>query len=176
MVTRRFDVFDPVVLTVGSFHAGTTDNVIPDDARFDATVRTFSTEARERAQEEATRIVREIAKAHGLRAAAEYGLGYPVTLNDEAEAEFLAATAGDLFGSERSVRRRNPVTGAEDFSYVLEEVPGAFVFLGATPPAKDWQSAPTNHSNIALFDDDVLADGSALYAELALRRLSAAGR
>jgi amidohydrolase len=174
MVTRRFDVFDPVVLTVGSFHAGTTDNVIPDDARFDATVRTFSAEARERAQEQATRIVREIAKAHGLRADAEYVLGYPVTLNDEAEAEFLATTAGDLFGSERSVRRRNPVTGAEDFSYVLDEVPGAFVFLGATPAAKDWQSAPTNHSNIALFDDDVLADGAALYAELALRRLMTA--
>jgi amidohydrolase len=175
MVTRRFDVFDPVVLTVGSFHAGTKDNIIPDDARFDATVRTFSPQARERAEEESQRVVREIAKAHGLRAETEYEPGYPVTLNDETEAEFTAATVGDVFGSERSVRRRNPITGAEDFSYVLEQVPGAFVFLGATPAGKDWESAPTNHSNIAVFDDDVLADGTALYAELALRRLRAAG-
>jgi hippurate hydrolase len=172
MVTRRFDVFDPVVLTVGSFHAGTTDNVIPDDARFDATVRTFSTEARERIRKESQRVVRDIASAHGLRAEAEYTLGYPVTRNDEAEAAFAAATVGDVFGNERSVRQPNPVTGAEDFSYVLEQVPGAFIFLGATPAGTDWQTAPSNHSNIAVFDDDVLADGAALYAELAMRRLS----
>lgn len=171
MVTRQFDVFDPVVLTVGSFHAGTTDNVIPDDARFDATVRTFSPQARERARQQSQRIVRDIASAHGLRAEADYEPGYPVTVNDDAEAAFATATAGNVFGEKRTAPRRNPITGAEDFSYVLEQVPGAFIFLGATPADSDWETAPSNHSNIAVFDDNVLADGTALYAELALRRL-----
>lgn len=94
-----------------------------------------------------------------------------MTVNDATEAAFAATAVGDIFGSERSVQRRNPVTGAEDFSYVLDQVPGAFLFLGATPAGKDWETAPSNHSNIAAFEDDVLADGAALYAELALRRL-----
>ena len=172
MVTRRFDVFDPVVVTVGSFHAGTKDNVIPDDAAFEATLRTFSEEARARVREESVRIVREIGLAHGLRAEAECRPGYPVTVNDDAEAAFAAAAAGEAFGDGRAVAQRNPVTGAEDFSYVLNEVPGAFVFLGATPSDADWETVPSNHSNAARFDDDVLADGTALYAELALRHLA----
>jgi hippurate hydrolase len=65
------------------------------------------------------------------------------------------------------------MAGAEDFSYVLEQVPGAFVMLGACPPGADPATAPFNHSADAVFDDAVLADGAALYAELALRRLSA---
>jgi hippurate hydrolase len=66
------------------------------------------------------------------------------------------------------------MTGAEDFSYVLQHVPGAFISLGACPPDRDPQTAPSNHSAEAVFDDAVLADGAALYAELALRRLGAA--
>ncbi|MGH3156432.1 MAG: amidohydrolase, partial [Streptosporangiaceae bacterium] len=64
------------------------------------------------------------------------------------------------------------ITGAEDFSYVLERVPGAFMFVGACPPERAVDSAPYNHSAEALFDDIVLSDGTALYAELALRRLA----
>jgi amidohydrolase len=173
MVTRTFDVFDPVVITVGSFHAGTTDNVIPDEARFLATVRSFSTEARDRVRAASLRLVADLAAAHGLQADAEYHDGYPVTMNDAAEAEFAGQAVTDLFGTSRLAAQAHPLAGAEDFSYVLGEVPGVFLMLGACPPGADPASAPFNHAADAVFDDSVLPDGAALLAELALRRLAA---
>lgn len=172
LVTRRFDVFDPVVVTVGSIHAGTARNVIPDEATFAATARSYSRESRTRLREETLRLFRDIANAHGLTVDAEFEEGYPVTVNDTDEAAFATATITDLFGADRATTPEHPVTGAEDFSFVLQQVPGAFVFLGACPPDIDPLTAPTNHSALARFDDAVLADGAALYTELALRRLS----
>ncbi len=173
MVTRKFDVFDPVVLTVGTFHAGTTDNVIPDDAAFVATVRTFSPQSRDRVRDAALRLIRQIAAAHNLDADAAFVDGYPVTVNDQAEFGFAAQTAGDLLGEGKFQTTAFPLTGSEDFSYVLEQVPGAFLMVGACPDGTDPRTAPYNHSAEAVFDDAVLADGTALYAELALRKLSA---
>ena len=174
LVTRQFDVFDPVVITVGSFHAGTADNVIPDEAQFLGTARSYSAAARARLRDGTIRLVNHIAEAHGLAADDEYIEEYPVTVNDEAEANFARAVAAEMFGEGRSVLKLFPMTGAEDFSYVLQHVPGAFISLGACPPERDPQTAPSNHSAEAVFDDAVLADGAALYAELALRRLGAA--
>ncbi len=174
LVTRQFDVFDPVVITVGSFHAGTTDNVIPDEARFLGTARSYSAAARARLRDGTIGLVNHIAEAHGLTADAEYIEEYPVTVNDEAEANFARTVAAEMFGEGRSVPKLFPMTGAEDFSYVLQHVPGAFISLGAYPPDRDPQTAPSNHSAEAVFDDAVLADGAALYAELALRRLGVA--
>ncbi len=173
MVTRRFDVFDPVVLTVGTFHAGAADNVIPDDATFGATFRTFSAAARDLARDASRQLVQQIAAAHGLTASAEIGDGYPVTVNDDAEFTFARQTAGELFGEQRFITAPNPLTGSEDFSFVLEQVPGAFLMVGACPPGTDPNTAAFNHSAEAVFDDAILADGTALYAELALRRLAA---
>jgi amidohydrolase len=173
MVTRRFDVFDPVVITVGSFHAGTTDNVIPDEARLLGTVRTFSAATRNRVQESITRLVGGIAAGHGVSAETEFPTGYPVTVNDAAETAFAEQTATALFGAERFTAQPDPMTGAEDFSFVLSQVPGAFIMLGACPADRDPAGAPFNHAADAVFDDSVLADGAALLAELALRRLAA---
>ncbi len=172
LVTRKFDVFDPVVITVGSFHAGTTDNVIGDQARFLATARSYSAASRAKLADQVPRLIRDIATAHGLTADAEYATEYPVTVNDAAEAAFAVQVIAEAFGPGRGEIAQFPITGAEDFSFVLEEVPGAFVFLGACPPDRDPESAPTNHSALALFDDAALAEGTALYAELALRRLA----
>jgi metal-dependent amidase/aminoacylase/carboxypeptidase family protein len=116
-----------------------------------------------------------IAAAHGLTASVEHEVGYPATVNTAAEAEFAAATVGDLYGPDRFVWIPNPMTTAEDFSFVLEEVPGTFAFLGASPPDRDPRSAPFNHAANAVFDDAVLADGATLLAELAVRRLAATG-
>jgi amidohydrolase len=174
LVTRKFDVFDPVVITVGSFHAGTTDNVIPDQAKFLATARSFSRKSRGALAELVPRLIGDIARAHGLTAEADFAAEYPVTVNDAAEARFATETIAAVFGAERGETAEFPITGAEDFSFVLEQVPGAFVMLGACPPGEDPETAPTNHSPVAVFDDAVLADGAALYAELALRRLALA--
>jgi amidohydrolase len=173
MVTRKFDVFDPVVVTVGTFHAGTVDNVIPDDAHFVATIRSFSPQARATVQAAAPRVAWDIASAHGITATAEFRDGYPVTVNDAAELVFAEQTVERVLGDGKYIAAPNPLTGSEDFSYVLEQVPGAFLMLGACTPAIDPFTAPFNHSAEAVFDDAVIPDGTALYAELALRRLGA---
>ena len=174
LATRKFDVFDPVVLTVGSFQAGTTDNVIPDRARLLATARSFSAASRSALADLVPRLIGDIASAHGLTAEVGYTAEYPVTVNDAAEAAFAGRVIAEVFGPERGETAGFPIPGSEDFSFVLEQVPGAFVFLGACPPARDPETAPTNHSAVAVFDDAALPEGAALYAELALRRLAAA--
>jgi hippurate hydrolase len=172
LVTRKFDVFDPVVITVGCFQAGTTDNVIPDHARFLATARSFSASSRAALADLVPQLIRDIADAHGLTADVEHAAGYPVTVNDPAEAAFAVQAIAGAFGPGRGETAEFPLTGAEDFSFLLDEVPGAFVMLGACPPDRDPQAAPTNHSAVAVFDDAALAGGAVLYAELALRRLT----
>ncbi len=172
LVTRQFDVFDPVVITVGSIHAGTAENIIPDYAELRATIRTFSPGARARVRDASVRLAAGIAAAHGLTADAVFTDGYPVTMNDPAELAFTTSVIDDALGGGRCVPAPNPITGAEDFAFVLEQVPGAFVFLGACPPGTDPSAAAYNHSPRAVFDDRVLPDGAELLAELALRRLA----
>jgi amidohydrolase len=171
LVTRTFDIFDPVVITVGSFHAGTTNNVIPDEARLQVTIRSFSAPARALVREAAVRLVHDTASAHGLTGTVEFESSYPVTVNDQREARFATEVVADLLGEDRFLPQANPMAGAEDFSFVLDQVPGAFVMLGACPPPVDPATAPFNHSAFAVFDDTVLADGAALFTELAVRRL-----
>jgi amidohydrolase len=169
MVTRRFDVFDPVIVTVGTFHAGTQHNVIPDDAVFQASLRSFSPAARERVTEESVRLCRAIAQAHGLEVDAHVQSLYPVTVNDRTEQSFVAALVPEVLGEDRFFEMPNPSTGSEDFSLVLDQVPGSMAFLGACPPDRDPASAPYNHSPEAVFDDAVLSDGAAVLAEWALQ-------
>jgi amidohydrolase len=172
MVTRRFDVFDPVVITVGSLHAGTARNVIPDYANFSATIRTLSAGNRAIVREAAVDLIRKIAEAHGLSADAEFAQGYPVTVNNPEQVAVAEQVIAATLGADRYVPQPNPDPGSEDFSYVLEQVPGAFIFLGACPAGKDPDAAPTNHSAEAVFDDAVLSDGAAVYAALALQTLA----
>jgi amidohydrolase len=171
MVTRQFDIFDPVVVTVGSFHAGTKRNIIPPQATFEATIRTFSPAARELMQVASVRLIQAIAVAHGLAVDVEYRAEYPVTVNDIGQTEFATAVAADVFGDGRYTPMKNPDAGAEDFSRVLAEVPGCYLFLGAWP-GDDYADAPGNHSPLARFSDSVLADGCLLHASLAVRALA----
>jgi hippurate hydrolase len=171
MITRQFDVFDPVVLTVGRIAGGTKENIIPDDAVFDATVRTFSEVTRTKVQRTSTQLVEAMAAAHGLVAEVDYEIGYPVTVNNAAEYGFARDTIVDLFGADRFRERPNPRCGAEDMSYVLNEVPGVYLNLSACRSA-DPDAAADNHSPLADFDDSILPDAAALLAELAVRRLA----
>ncbi|MEU4115261.1 M20 family metallopeptidase [Kitasatospora sp. NPDC028055] len=173
MVTRRIDAFDPVVLTVGTLGAGTAANVIPDEARFEATIRSVSPRSRELVRTEALRVVHGIAAAHGLEVAAEVEPGYPVTVNDPVETEFASGLAARLFGSGRYLEMPQPIAGSEDFGVLGELVPSAYLLLGAVPAdGRDPFTAPYNHSPEAEFDDGVLGDGAALLAGLALGRLA----
>ena len=171
MVTRRFDVFDPVVLTVGLFQAGTWPGVVPSSAHFEASVRSFSTESSARIREESVRLCEGVASAHGLDAEVAARTLCPVTVNDAREAEFTAAVIQEVFGEERFQLSPHPVPASEDFSRVLDAVPGAFLLLGACPPEMNPDTAPLNHSDTAVFDDSLLVDGAQTYAQLALKRL-----
>lgn len=173
MVTRQLDVFDPVVVTVGTFHAGTRRNIIPASATFEATVRTFTPHALETIRAASVRLCHQLAAAHGLRAEVRFEDEYPVTVNTPDRVTMALGTASDLLGPDRSVTLPNPQMGSEDFSRVLMEVPGAFLFLGACPD-DDWQHAPANHSAQARFDDSVLPDAARLLSELAVRELAGA--
>ena len=169
LVTRRFDIFDPVVVTVGTFHAGTLRNIIPDEAQFEATIRSFSPQARDRIRTEAPELCRQIAAAYGMEAEVEYEDEYPLTVNDAAHAAFAADVVGEVFGGTRYEPMRNPNAGAEDFSRVLAAVPGCYLMLGAHPG--DEVQAPNNHSPRAVFADEVMPDGVLLHAQLAIRAL-----
>jgi amidohydrolase len=173
-LTRSIDTFDPAVITVGSLHAGTASNIIPDSGELVATVRTFSPEVQDQIAAGLVRLCEGIAAAHGLSVTTNYERVYPVTVNDATESAFVSATAADLFGPSRMSDMAQPITGAEDFSKVIDAIPGAMVFLGAMPRGAEDSPRPDNHSPFASFDDDVLTDGAALYAELATRRLAAA--
>ena len=89
------------MISVGTFHAGTVCNVIPDEAHFEATVRSFSADSHARVKDGAVRVCRDIAAAHGLTADVEFVEQYPVTVNHDAEAEFLADVVAEVHGEER---------------------------------------------------------------------------
>ncbi len=172
MVTRRVDVFDPAVVTVAHLEAGSTNNVIPDSAFLEGTIRTLSPARRAEVVAAVERVARGIADAHGLTVDWVHEEGYPVTVNDPGAAARVDQVVAGLLGVEAVDRLATPLMGAEDFSYVLEEVPGAMAFLGACPPGSEPASAAPNHSNLVVFDEEPLPAGAALYAAMALDALA----
>jgi len=174
MVTRSVDVFDPAVVTIGRISAGTTVNVIPETAEIEGTIRTTSERTRAKVHDGIRRVAEGVAAAHGCDCDVEVVLGYPVTTNDDAFAEFSLEVAADVAGADHTVRLPNPVMGAEDFSYVLQQVPGAMAFLGGTPLDRNPATAAPNHSNRVTFDEAAMVTGTTLYAAAALRHLAPA--
>jgi len=175
MVTRRVDVFDPGVITVAQITAGTTSNVIPETAVILGTIRAVSERTRNRLHGGVRRVAEGVGAAHEAAVEVDVELGYPVTINDLGYAGFASAVATDLLGIGRVTSMPAPVMGAEDFSYVLQEVPGAIAFLGAAPPGVDPRRAAPNHSNRVLFDEDAMAAGIAMYTQMALAHLATGG-
>ncbi|PII96459.1 amidohydrolase, partial [Leucobacter sp. OLCS4] len=169
--TRRFDVFDPIVLSVTQLQGSEAVNVIPESVTLRATVRTLSAASRQCVAEEAPRLAEHIAAAHGLVAEAVFEEQYPVTINDPAAADEALAWLDEAFGESRAQTLPKPGMGSEDFSYVLNEVPGAFLMLATSPPGTDPATAEFNHSPRVIFDDAVLGDQAAALATLAWRKL-----
>ena len=174
MVTKRFNAFDPVIVNIGWLKAGdtATTNVIPESASFGATVRVFSEENATKLKKYTTELAESIAKAFGLSATVEFTRATKVLVNDASAIQAVEKVTTKLFGAGRYVNLPAPIAGGEDFASIVHEIPGAFVFMGAAPPGVDPSTAATNHSNKAVFDDSVLADGAALLVELAFEALS----
>jgi len=160
-------VFEPAVITIAHIQAGTTSNVIPEDGRLLGTIRTFSERTRREVHEGARRVAEHIAAAHGLKAETDIEYGFPVTVCDQRAVDFAERTATNLFGEAGWRTMPHPMMGAEDFSYVLQKVPGAMVFLGATPQGGDWRTCCALHSNRMVLDEAVMARGIAMHCALA---------
>ncbi len=171
MVTRQFDAFDPVILTVGVLQSGTKFNIIPDEARLEATVRTFSDQHATKVAEATRKLCAGIADAHGMSVDVEFEHLYPATNNDPQESERFLRVAAELFGAHKTFEYPNPQPGSEDFSRVLAAIPGAMAFLGACPPSRNPETADYNHSAGAIYDEAILSRGAALLAAMALDRL-----
>ena len=173
-VTRRIDVFKPVVITVTKVRSGTTTNVIPETAIVSGTIRSVAAESRAAAVAGVAQVADGIAAAHGMAAEVEMTEGYPVTVNDAGQAAGVLATAAKLLGPKGAIEMPSPVMGGEDFSFVLQAVPGAMAFLGMCPEGADWRTAAPNHSNLMLIDETAMATGIAMYAAVALDAMAPA--
>ncbi|THJ66850.1 amidohydrolase [Arthrobacter echini] len=175
MVTRRFSVFDPVVVSVTNLAAGDAINVIPPAASMGATVRTLSPETTRDFPVYASQLAESIAAAHGCTVEIEWLNQYPPTINHADQSAYLLRTLTEVFGADRVIEVDDPLMGSEDFSYILEEIPGAFYMLQATPQGIDPESAANNHSPLVQFDDSVLGDQAASLAALAFNYNDALG-
>jgi hippurate hydrolase len=172
MITRRIDVFDPAVLTVGRVSAGTTNNVIPESAEVEGTIRAVSERTRSEVHDGLRRVAEGIASAHGIEVDVMLEPGYPVTVNDDDAARFAADVVKGVVGADKVVELPHPVMGAEDFSYVLQRIPGAMMFLGGTPLDQNPFTAAPNHSSRVMFDEQAMVSGMAAYTAFALAHLA----
>jgi hippurate hydrolase len=169
LVTRRVHVFDPAVLTIAKIEAGTTRNVIPDNANLLGTIRTVSEATRERVLEGVRRVAEGVASAHGAEVGVEVIRGYPVTVNDVDFAGFALDTARELVGPDVVHTASYPTMASEDFSYVLQRIPGAIVNLSTRPA--DGAAFP-NHSPRMMVNESALANGIAMHVAVALKFLA----
>ena len=170
-VTRRIDIFDPAVVTIAKIESGSTYNVIPEHADLLGTIRTVSEASREAVHAGVARVAENIARAHECDAEVKVDRGFPVTVCDARAVDFARRTITDLFGEESWTTMTAPLMGAEDFSYVLQRVPGAMLFLGVCPPGQLWRSACPCHSNKMVLNEAMLARGVAAHCAIVERFL-----
>jgi amidohydrolase len=172
LVTRRIKAFEPVVLTIAKIEAGTTVNVIPESAVLGGTLRSVSERSRRQAQEGIRRVISGIAAAHEVEAEVQIFEGYPVTVNHARFVDLAREVATAQLGDGAFVEMPSPIMGAEDFSYILDRVPGAMVFVGVRPDGVELPSPC--HSNRMVLNEEGMVAGIALHAGIALRYLDAA--
>lgn len=171
MVTRRFAAAEATVVTVSMIEAGTAHNIIPDMAKMRGTIRTLSHERRAAVRAALTEVAQHTARAHGCEADVVVTEGFPVTLNDARAVTLGEMVAREMGGEAGWQRLGHSLMGAEDFSYVLEKVPGAMFFLGVARDGSDWKNCCGIHSSRMLVDEAAMPKGSAFLAGCALRFL-----
>ncbi len=164
IITRNVYALDEVVISVTQIHAGTASNIIPEEAMFCATIRCFDPEVRKLLKQRFHEIVEGHAAAFGVKARIDYDWGYPATVNHPEQAAFAAGVAAEISG-EALVRANSPrEMGSEDFSYMLEARPGAYLFLGTGPGAG-------LHHPAFDFNDEAAPVGASFFARLVEKAL-----
>ena len=172
VIARQFDAHDPVIATVAQIGAGTAHNIIADFATLKGTLRTLSPRHRDKLHAALVQLATGIAAAHGASAAVTITPGFPVTNCDSRAVALGETVSAELFGETSFRRLDQPMMGAEDFSYVLEKIPGAMFFLGVAASGADWHSCPAIHSPRMMVDESALPRGAALLAGCAERFLA----
>ena len=165
IVSRNVDPLDPAVVSIGSLHAGTVSNIIPEEATLEGTLRSFAEDVRELLKKRAAEVIEYAARTHGCRSEFELKSGYPATVNDARAVETVRRVAVPVFGAENVIEPR-PMAPAEDFSYFLQQRPGAFILIGAGN--KERGITAPHHSSAFDIDESVLARGAELLTRLAL--------
>jgi hippurate hydrolase len=166
IVSRNVDPLQSGVVSICVFQAGTTNNVIPQTAKLAGTIRSLTDEVRDLLEKRVREIVDGVAGLHGATARVTYHRGYPVTRNHTDQTAFAASVASEIAGKDRVNDDLPPMMGAEDFSYMLNARPGAFIFVG------NGDSAGLHHPAYD-FNDDVIPVGSSYWVKLVEKALPA---
>jgi len=159
ILSRNVYALDQAVISVTQIHTGTASNIIPEEAMFCATIRCFNPEVRELMKKRVYEIVEGHAAAYGVSARIDYDWGYPATINHPDETDFAADVAREISGEAAVDARAAREMGSEDFSYMLEARPGAYLFLGAGP------GAGLHHAAYD-FNDEIAPIGATFFARL----------
>lgn len=162
IVSRNHYALDDLVVSVTQIHTGTVDNVIPDTAYINGTVRSFDPKVQAMVQQRMAAIVSGQAASYGVSAELDYEVGYPATINDAIKSQFAVEVAGEVVGCERVVPDAQREMGAEDFSYMLKARPGAYLFLG------QGETAGLHHPKYN-FNDEISPIGASFFARLVER-------
>jgi len=162
IVSRNRNPLDDLVISVTQIHTGTVDNVIPGTAYINATIRSFTAEVQEMAHRRLREVAEGTAAAYGVRAEVRIEIGYPATFNDASKVAFAAQVAREVVGDGAVIADRPREMGAEDFSYMLQERPGAYLFLGQG-------AGPGLHHPGFNFNDAVAPVGASFFARLVER-------
>jgi amidohydrolase len=170
MVTRRFNAHEALIVTITQLEASTAHNVIPDSATLKGTIRTLTPERRQEVWNAIRTLAENIALAHECDADVTISQGFPPTVND-ARAVALAEAVATALPHGEFIQLPSPIMGAEDFSYVLEKVPGMMAFIGVAQSGADWKHCCAIHSNRMMVDESVLPRGAAFLAGCASRFL-----
>ena len=169
IVSRRVDPLDSVVISLCQFNAGSASNVIPETADIHGTIRTLNKDTRVAVEGHLKRICAAVGEAFEAQITVDWQPGYPVTINHAREADLAAEAAARVFPAEGIIRTRPPIMGAEDFSYMLEKRPGAFVKLGQRAP--DGRGGVPVHHPKYDFNDDAAAYGVGFFSALVEQEL-----
>lgn len=170
IVSRNVDPLKTAVVTVGSLHAGEANNVIPEDARLELSVRALDTDVRTLLKERILALVEQQAASFGVQASIDWRAGYAVLVNTPQETALAADVALRLFGIERVDPNGPMFTASEDFSFMLQRVPGCYFFVGNGGPGTP--GACNVHNPGYDFNDDIIAPGAAFWVALAERFLA----
>jgi hippurate hydrolase len=160
IVARNVDPLQAAVVSICMFQAGHADNVIPQHARLRGTARSLSPEIRDLLQKRVREVVEGTARLYGAKAELTYSIGYPVMVNEERQTALAAAVAGEIAGADKVDTDCPPVMGAEDFAFMLQERPGAFIFVG------NGASAGLHHPAYD-FNDEAIPSGTSYWVRLA---------